>query len=172
MLQGKVLRPKSLKSYRTAIIAHCAHCNGTEPLYVCSVCHLLRTGVAAIFGPDSGTTARWMMTSQCYCYRQNISVLMLMSQHLSVNVIVTTSRQLSLLCSHIQSICDAMEIPHLGELLEWECWFWCCCYYLVKSQCKVLFIKNNKIRRLLNKISFSQTHLNQKADVMKYITVL
>ena len=61
------------------------------------------------------------MTSQCYCYRQNISVLMLMSQHLSVNVIVTTSRQLSLLCSHIQSICDAMEIPHLGELLlEWR----------------------------------------------------
>ena len=60
------------------------------------------------------------MTSQCYCYRQNISVLMLMSQHLSVNVIVTTSRQLSLFCSHIQSICDAMEIPHLGELPEWS----------------------------------------------------
>ncbi|XP_071747530.1 glutamate receptor ionotropic, kainate 2 isoform X1 [Lepeophtheirus salmonis] len=36
------------------------------------VCHLLRTGVAALFGPQSGTTS-----------------------------------------SHVQSICDAMEIPHI-----------------------------------------------------------
>ena len=37
-----------------------------------SVCHLLRSGVAALFGPQSGTTS-----------------------------------------SHVQSICDAMEIPHI-----------------------------------------------------------
>ena len=37
-----------------------------------SVCHLLRSGVAALFGPESGTTS-----------------------------------------SHVQSICDAMEIPHI-----------------------------------------------------------
>ena len=36
------------------------------------VCHLLRSGVAALFGPQSGTTS-----------------------------------------SHVQSICDAMEIPHI-----------------------------------------------------------
>ena len=36
------------------------------------VCHLLRSGVAALFGPESGTTS-----------------------------------------THIQSICDAMEIPHI-----------------------------------------------------------
>ena len=47
-------------------------------------------------------------------------MLMLASKHLNVNVIVKTSRQLSLLCSHIQSICDAMEIPHLGELPGWR----------------------------------------------------
>ena len=41
--------------------------------YLCSsVCHLLRSGVAALFGPQSGTTS-----------------------------------------SHVQSICDAMEIPHI-----------------------------------------------------------
>jgi ionotropic glutamate receptor len=37
-----------------------------------SVCHLLKSGVAALFGPESGTTS-----------------------------------------SHVQSICDAMEIPHI-----------------------------------------------------------
>ena len=37
-----------------------------------AVCHLLRSGVAALFGPQSGTTS-----------------------------------------SHVQSICDAMEIPHI-----------------------------------------------------------
>ena len=37
-----------------------------------TVCHLLRSGVAALFGPQSGTTS-----------------------------------------SHVQSICDAMEIPHI-----------------------------------------------------------
>ena len=36
------------------------------------MCHLLRSGVAALFGPQSGTTS-----------------------------------------SHVQSICDAMEIPHI-----------------------------------------------------------
>ena len=36
------------------------------------VCHLLKSGVAALFGPESGTTS-----------------------------------------SHVQSICDAMEIPHI-----------------------------------------------------------
>ena len=40
--------------------------------YFFSVCHLLRSGVAALFGPQSGTTS-----------------------------------------SHVQSICDAMEIPHI-----------------------------------------------------------
>ena len=41
--------------------------------HLCSlVCHLLRSGVAALFGPQSGTTS-----------------------------------------SHVQSICDAMEIPHI-----------------------------------------------------------
>jgi hypothetical protein len=39
---------------------------------VYSVCHLLKSGVAALFGPESGTTS-----------------------------------------SHVQSICDAMEIPHI-----------------------------------------------------------
>ena len=41
-------------------------------LILFSVCHLLRSGVAALFGPQSGTTS-----------------------------------------SHVQSICDAMEIPHI-----------------------------------------------------------
>ena len=41
-------------------------------LFCVSVCHLLRSGVAALFGPQSGTTS-----------------------------------------SHVQSICDAMEIPHI-----------------------------------------------------------
>ena len=41
-------------------------------LFFVSVCHLLRSGVAALFGPQSGTTS-----------------------------------------SHVQSICDAMEIPHI-----------------------------------------------------------
>ncbi len=36
------------------------------------MCHLLKSGVAALFGPESGTTS-----------------------------------------SHVQSICDAMEIPHI-----------------------------------------------------------
>ena len=40
--------------------------------FLISVCHLLRSGVAALFGPQSGTTS-----------------------------------------SHVQSICDAMEIPHI-----------------------------------------------------------
>ena len=40
--------------------------------FIFSVCHLLRSGVAALFGPQSGTTS-----------------------------------------SHVQSICDAMEIPHI-----------------------------------------------------------
>ena len=44
---------------------------GVNQLFA-SVCHLLRSGVAALFGPESGTTS-----------------------------------------SHIQSICDAMEIPHI-----------------------------------------------------------
>ncbi len=42
------------------------------PLSFIKVCHLLRSGVAALFGPQSGTTS-----------------------------------------SHVQSICDAMEIPHI-----------------------------------------------------------
>jgi ionotropic glutamate receptor len=48
---------------------------------MCSVCHLLKSGVAALFGPESGTTS-----------------------------------------SHVQSICDAMEIPHIET--RWD--------YLVK----------------------------------------
>ena len=39
---------------------------------MCSVCQMLKSGVAALFGPESGTTS-----------------------------------------SHVQSICDAMEIPHI-----------------------------------------------------------
>ena len=49
--------------------------NALENFYyniIILVCHLLRSGVAALFGPQSGTTS-----------------------------------------SHVQSICDAMEIPHI-----------------------------------------------------------
>ena len=46
-------------------------CSKCQPVFP-PVCHLLRTGVAALFGPESGTTS-----------------------------------------VHIQSICDAMEIPHI-----------------------------------------------------------
>ena len=49
--------------YRYHYLFHC---------YYYLVCHLLRSGVAALFGPQSGTTS-----------------------------------------SHVQSICDAMEIPHI-----------------------------------------------------------
>ena len=52
-----------------------------------SVCHLLRSGVAAIFGPQSGQTA-----------------------------------------SHVQSICDTMEIPHLET--RWD-------YRLRRESCLV-----------------------------------
>ena len=44
----------------------------TDLFFFLTVCHLLRSGVAALFGPQSGTTS-----------------------------------------SHVQSICDAMEIPHI-----------------------------------------------------------
>lgn len=53
----------------------------------CAVCHLLRSGVAAIFGPQSGQTA-----------------------------------------SHVQSICDTMEIPHLET--RWD-------YRLRRESCLV-----------------------------------
>ena len=48
--------------------------NNSNIMILCcvAVCHLLRSGVAALFGPQSGTTS-----------------------------------------SHVQSICDAMEIPHI-----------------------------------------------------------
>ena len=48
--------------------------NSNNIMILCcvAVCHLLRSGVAALFGPQSGTTS-----------------------------------------SHVQSICDAMEIPHI-----------------------------------------------------------
>ena len=46
--------------------------NNIMNLCCVAVCHLLRSGVAALFGPQSGTTS-----------------------------------------SHVQSICDAMEIPHI-----------------------------------------------------------
>lgn len=49
----------------------CAWLSGLN-LCIVAVCHLLRSGVAALFGPQSGTTS-----------------------------------------SHVQSICDAMEIPHI-----------------------------------------------------------
>ena len=113
-----------------------------------------------------------------------------MLQHLNVNVNVTTSRQLSLLCSHIQSICDAMEIPHLGEYTfrsilarkeEADFGVWCFFPYQLSYprqipshcfECKVIFIKKNKTR-LLNKISlFSQNHLNEKVDVMQFSTII
>jgi hypothetical protein len=60
----------------------------SQVLFLChTVCHLLRSGVAAIFGPQSGQTA-----------------------------------------SHVQSICDTMEIPHLET--RWD-------YRLRRESCLV-----------------------------------
>ena len=54
------------------------------------VCHLLRSGVAALFGPESGEKKR-------------TELIFITSFYSSAG---TTS-------THIQSICDAMEIPHI-----------------------------------------------------------
>jgi hypothetical protein len=66
-------------SVRSRVRDHVQPCS--VHLWYCSVCHLLKSGVAALFGPESGTTS-----------------------------------------SHVQSICDAMEIPHIET--RWD--------YLVK----------------------------------------
>ncbi|KOC67292.1 Glutamate receptor, ionotropic kainate 1 [Habropoda laboriosa] len=67
-----------------------ARCTGVDIIHtlcLISVCHLLRSGVAAIFGPQSAHTA-----------------------------------------SHVQSICDTMEIPHLET--RWD-------YRLRRQSCLV-----------------------------------
>lgn len=73
-----------------------------------SVCHLLRSGVAAIFGPQSAHTA-----------------------------------------SHVQSICDTMEIPHLET--RWD-------YRLRRQSCLVNLYPHpttlSKVRRNLQNNSF------------------
>ena len=59
------------------------------------VCHLLRSGVAALFGPESGEKLR---------------------TELSNSVLITfefSSLSAGTTSTHIQSICDAMEIPHI-----------------------------------------------------------
>ena len=60
------------------------------------VCHLLRSGVAALFGPESGEKLR----------RTELSNSVLITFKFPSLTVGTTS-------THIQSICDAMEIPHI-----------------------------------------------------------
>ena len=63
------------------------------------VCHLLRSGVAAIFGPQSGQTS-----------------------------------------AHVQSICDAMEVPHVETRWDYRyCYFRCPSTWKKLSKCLLFF---------------------------------
>ena len=78
------------KSFKTKIV---------NKSFFSPVCHLLRLGVAALFGPESGTTSTHI---QVQFWESNILITECLSSR----------KQLSL---NFQSICDAMEIPHIGE---------------------------------------------------------
>lgn len=90
-LDSLTLEMRALRSSRTpANTRPMSHRHMPDRRYskcMSAVCHLLRSGVAAIFGPQSGQTA-----------------------------------------SHVQSICDTMEIPHLET--RWD-------YRLRRESCLV-----------------------------------
>lgn len=112
------------------IIVFCQNKTNLEPIWNChpylsvSVCHLLRSGVAAIFGPQSAHTA-----------------------------------------SHVQSICDTMEIPHLET--RWD-------YRLRRESCLVnLYPHPTTLSKvMLSLIVKQETPLGIYRAVLNYYSVM